>query len=176
MLKPKTALDQDMDTIDMSLIEKYIKLTISSLTPVNYTIDLSRYFLEPPAGSSNFYQRSDQSSDDPFSFASRTFTLTIDEDLSALDKDSFRDEVAYYEPEDGHDRSGPFQNVTRYNIDISIFDPVSGPIRWPQYRHANGQQYFPSIRHPAEREWFIGFGRYEHDFQGWRQIHWIKPE
>jgi len=152
MLKPKTALDQDMDTIDMSLIEKYIKLTISSLTPVNYTIDLSRYFLEPPAGSSNFYQRSDQSSDDPFSFASRTFTLTIDEDLSALDKDSFRVEVAYNEPEDGHDRSGPFQNVTRYNIDISIFDPVSGPIRWPQYRHANGQQYFPSIRHPAERE------------------------
>jgi len=52
----------------MSLIEKYIKLTISSLTPVSYTINLSRYFLEPPAGSSNFYQRSDQSSDDPFSF------------------------------------------------------------------------------------------------------------
>ena len=126
MLKPKTALDQDMDTNDMSLIEKYIKLTISSLTPVSYTIDLSRYFLEPPAGSSNFYQRSDQSSDDPFSFASRTFTLTIDEDLSALDKDSFRVEVAYYEPEDGQGQRGPFQNITRYNIDISIFDPVSG--------------------------------------------------
>jgi len=110
----------------MPLIEKYIKLTISSLTPVSYTIDLSHFFLEPPAGSSNFYQRSDQSSDDPFSFTSRTFTLTVDEDLSAQDKDSFRVEVAYYEPEDGHDQRGPFQNITRYNIDISIFDPVSG--------------------------------------------------
>ena len=43
-----------------------------------------------------------------------------------LDKDNFRVEVAYYEPEDGHGQRGPFENITRYNIDISIFDPVSG--------------------------------------------------